>query len=89
MALDSEFTAVVQCLGCLRGVSTLTAFGLAVEVGDRKRFTGSNIGAYLGLLPSEHTSGAARSRGWNWCPKPRRPARIPGIGACISAGSPI
>lgn len=31
MAADSEFTAVVQRLGCLRGVSTLTAFGLAVE----------------------------------------------------------
>src|SRR3954454_22978804 len=28
-AADSEFTPVVQRLGCLRGVSTLTAFGLA------------------------------------------------------------
>jgi transposase len=63
MALDSEYTAVVQCLGCLRGVSTLTAFGLAVEIGDWDRFTGSSIGAYLGLVPSEHSSGASRSRG--------------------------
>ena len=63
MALDSEFTAVVQCLGCLRGVSTLTAFGLAVEIGGWDRFTGSRIGAYLGLVPSEHSSGASRSRG--------------------------
>ena len=30
MAADSEFTPVVTRLGCLRGVSTLTAFGLAV-----------------------------------------------------------
>ena len=29
MAVDSEFTAVVARLGCLRGVSTLTAFGRA------------------------------------------------------------
>ena len=29
MAADSPFTAVVTRLGCLRGVSTLTAFGLA------------------------------------------------------------
>ena len=27
MAADSEFTPVVRRLGCLRGVSTLTAFG--------------------------------------------------------------
>ena len=30
----SVFTPVVTRLGCLRGVSTLTAFGLAVEIGD-------------------------------------------------------
>ena len=34
MAADSEFTPVVRRLGCLRGVSTLTAFALAVEIGD-------------------------------------------------------
>jgi transposase len=34
MAADSAFTPVVCRLGCLRGVSTLTAFGLAVEIGD-------------------------------------------------------
>ena len=34
MAADSEFTPVVARLGYLRGVSTLTAFGLAVEIGD-------------------------------------------------------
>ena len=37
MAADSEFTPVVTRLGCLRGVSTLTAFGLAVEIGDWHR----------------------------------------------------
>lgn len=31
MAAGSPFTPVVNRLGCLRGVSTLTAFGLAVE----------------------------------------------------------
>jgi transposase len=34
MAADSSFTAVVTRLGCLRGVSTLTAFGLATR--DRR-----------------------------------------------------
>jgi len=40
LAGDSEFTPVVRRLACLRGVSTLTAFGLAVEIGDWHRFTG-------------------------------------------------
>jgi transposase len=63
MAADSEFTPVVHRLGCLRGVSTLTAFGLAVEVGDWDRLTGSSIGAYLGLVPTESSSGQSRSQG--------------------------
>ncbi|HKT01377.1 MAG TPA: IS110 family transposase [Rugosimonospora sp.] len=63
MAADGEYTAVVHRLGCLRGVSTLTAFGLAVEVGDWHRFTGATIGAYLGLVPTESSSGQQRSQG--------------------------
>ena len=63
MAADSEFTPVVRRLGCLRGVSTLTAFGLAVEVGDWDRLTGASIGAYLGLVPTESSSGQSRSQG--------------------------
>lgn len=63
MAANSEFTPVVDRLGCLRGVSALTGFALAVEIGDWSRFTGSTIGAFLGLVPSEHSSGASRSQG--------------------------
>ena len=63
MATDSQFTPVVARLSCLRGISTLTAFSLAVEIGDWNRFTGASIGAYLGLVPSEHSSGASRSQG--------------------------
>jgi transposase len=63
MAAGSEFTPVVHRLGCLRGVSTLTAFGLAVEIGDWNRLTGRSIGAYLGLVPTEHSSGATRAQG--------------------------
>jgi transposase len=53
----------VSRLGCLRGVGLLTAVGLAVEVGDWQRFTGATIGAYLGLTPSEQSSGAQRVQG--------------------------
>ena len=63
MAADSAFTPVVTRLGCLRGISTLTAFGLAVEIGDWDRLTGRSIGAYVGLVPTECSSGAARSQG--------------------------
>ena len=45
------------------GVSTLTAFGLAVEIGDWHRFTGSSIGAFVGLTQSESSSGRYRSLG--------------------------
>lgn len=63
MAADSEFTPVVARLCCLRGISTLTGFGLAVEIGDWRYFTGSTIGAFVGLVPSEHSSGASRAQG--------------------------
>ena len=45
------------------GLSTLTGFGLAVEIGDWDRFTGASIGAYLGLVPTEHPPAASRSQG--------------------------
>ena len=63
MAADCEFTPVVHRLGCLRGVGTLTGFALAVEVGDWDRFTGKTIGSFVGLVPSEHSSGQSRVQG--------------------------
>ena len=63
LAADCEFTPVVHRLGCLRGVSTLTALGLAVEIGDWHRFTGNTIGSFVGLTPSERSSGASRAQG--------------------------
>jgi len=62
-AAKEPWAPVVGRLGCLRGVSTLTAFGLAVEIGDWQRFDGRSLGAYLGLTPSESSSGERRSRG--------------------------
>ena len=63
MAADSAFTPVVTRLSCVRGVSTLTVFGLATEIGDWDRPTGRSIGAYLGLVPTEYSSGSTRSQG--------------------------
>ena len=63
MAADSEFTPLVRRLGCLRGVNTLTGFGLAVEIGDWHRFTGNSIGSFVGLVPAEYSSGSSRTLG--------------------------
>lgn len=63
MAANSSFTSLVRRLGCLRGVGTLTAFALAVEIGDWHRLSGRSTGAYLGLVPSESSSGGSRSQG--------------------------
>jgi hypothetical protein len=53
MATEPAWAPVVARLGCLRGVGTLTGFGLAVEIGDWHRFTDNSIGSYLGLTPPE------------------------------------
>jgi transposase len=43
LAATDRYTPVVHALMCLRGISVLTAFGLAVEIGDWTRFAGSMI----------------------------------------------
>lgn len=63
MAANSTFTPLVRRLGCLRGVSNLTALALAVEIGDWHRFTGNTIGSFVGLVPSERSSGQSRVQG--------------------------
>ena len=50
-------------LGCLRGIGTLTGFALAVEIGDWHRFTGNTIGSFVGLVPTEHSSGSLAVQG--------------------------
>jgi transposase len=63
LAAGSEFTPVTRRLACLRGISTTTGFALAVEIGNWHRLTGASIGSYLGLVPSEHSSGGSRCQG--------------------------
>ena len=51
-------------LQALRGVDLVTAVVLAAEIGDFKRFrTPKQLMAYLGLVPSEHSSGGTRRQG--------------------------
>ena len=63
LAAEPPFAEVVGRLCCLRGVSTLTALGLTVELGDWTRFRPQSLGPFLGLIPSENSSGEKRRQG--------------------------
>jgi transposase len=63
LAATPPYVDVVDRLVCLRGVSTLTAFALTVELGDWSRFRPESLGPFLGLTPSENSSGERRRQG--------------------------
>jgi transposase len=55
---------LVQNLCALRGVDVIAAAGLAAAIGDPSRFaTAPDFMAYLGLVPSEHSTGQRRRIG--------------------------
>ena len=54
----------VERLRCFRGMDDLTALTIAAEVGDPRRFASApRAMAFVGLVPSEHSSGMKRARG--------------------------
>jgi len=63
IACEPSFAEVVGRLVCLRGVSTLTALALTVELGDWQRFRPQSLGPFLGLTPSEDSTGERRRLG--------------------------
>jgi transposase len=55
---------LVEALQAMRGIAFIVAVTLAAEVGNFSRFDNPRqLMAYLGLTPSEHTSGASVRRG--------------------------
>lgn len=61
---DWSLSPLVTALGALRGVSLVGAAVIAAELGDLKRFaTASQLMAYIGLVPSEHSSGKTQRKG--------------------------
>jgi len=55
---------VVKALQSLRGVSLIVATTTIAEIGDLKRFKSPvDLMSYLGLVPSEHSSGEKTKRG--------------------------
>ena len=56
--------ARVERLRCFRGIDDLTALTIAAELGDPRRFPSApSVMAFMGLVPSEYSSGAKRVRG--------------------------
>jgi transposase len=61
---NSPWAVQAGRLRCLRGVDTLTAVGLCAEIGDFARFAKPpQLMHYLGLTPSEDTTGQTRRLG--------------------------
>lgn len=64
LVTDSPWADTVGRLRCLRGIDTLSAVGLCAEVGDFHRFArAGHVMSFLGLVPSEHSSGQTRRQG--------------------------
>jgi transposase len=61
---QGPWRGLVARLRCLRGIDTLTALGIVVEIGDFSRFrSAEEFMAYVGLVPCERSSGEQRRQG--------------------------
>ena len=61
---DWSLAPVVRALQALRGMALVAAATLVAELGDITRFANPRqLMAYLGLVPSEHSSGGTRRQG--------------------------
>jgi transposase len=64
LAETAPYAEPVAWLRCFRGIDTLTAMTIVAELHDFRRFvTPRALMAYLGLVPSEHSSGPRTRRG--------------------------
>ena len=64
IAQDDELWPTVARLRCFRGIETLTALVLCLEIGDFGRFQRPpQLAAWLGLVPSLNQSGESETRG--------------------------
>ena len=64
VARDEEFWPVVRRLRAFRGIDTLSALVIVLEVGDFQRFPRAvQLGSWLGLVPSRQQSGESDTHG--------------------------
>src|SRR5438270_7614793 len=63
-AEQEPWRELVARLRCLRGIDTLTALAVVAEIGDFDRFSNAEqFMAFVGLIPTEHSSGEQRRQG--------------------------
>jgi transposase len=61
---EPRYAEAVGCLRCFRGIDTVTAITLIAELHVFRRFHSPRaLMAYLGLVPSEYSSGPSEQRG--------------------------
>jgi transposase len=64
IARTEPWSDPVRWLCAFRGIAELTALGLLAEIGDFRRFSSAReLMGFLGLVPSEYSSGEERHRG--------------------------
>ena len=64
LAFEGDWSETVARLRCFRGIDTLTAFVLCLEIGDFARFPRpAKLAGWLGLVPSLDQSGESRRQG--------------------------
>jgi transposase len=64
LAVDGPWCQTVARLRCFRGIDTLTAFALCLEIGDFARFQRpAQLASWLGLVPSLNQSGESSTHG--------------------------
>lgn len=64
MASAQEYAEKVLRLRCFKGIASITALSFIVEIGDFRRFANAkSFMAYMGLVPSEYSSGSIRKTG--------------------------
>lgn len=63
-ARSERWLPVVSRLSCMKGISSYTAFAIAVEIGDFSRFPNARaFQSYVGLLTTENSTGMRVSTG--------------------------
>jgi len=64
IAAEPCYQSAVKTLRAFRGIGTLTALSFVLEIGDFRRFArAQQFMAFLGIVPSEHSSGGKRRVG--------------------------
>lgn len=64
IAGEAPYAEPVGWLRCFRGIATITAISIVAELHDWRRFSSPRaLMAYLGMVPSERSSGGQKRRG--------------------------